>query len=48
MKAKLEKLLKPAEAARLYETFGYLSGIKHGNPRYSELAFPGRSALGAS
>jgi hypothetical protein len=43
MKKKLEKLFKPAEAARLYETFGYLSGIKHGNPLYSELAFPGRS-----
>jgi hypothetical protein len=46
MKAKLEKLFKPAEVARLYETFGYLSGIKHGNPLYSELAFPGRSRAG--
>jgi hypothetical protein len=43
MKAKLNKLFKPAEADRLYETFGYLSGIKHGNPLYSELAFPVRS-----
>jgi hypothetical protein len=43
VKAKLEKLFKPAEAARLYETFGYLSGIKHGNPLYSEFALPGRS-----
>jgi hypothetical protein len=46
MKAKLEKLFRPAEAARLYETFGYLSGIKHGNPLYSELAFPGRRRAG--
>jgi hypothetical protein len=46
MKEKLAKLFKPAEAARLYETFGYLSGIKHGNPLYSELAFPGRSRAG--
>ncbi len=46
MKAKLEKLFKPPEVARLYETFGYLSGIKHGNPLYSELAFPGRSRAG--
>ena len=45
MKAKLQKLLK-RDAVRLYETFGYLSGIKHGNPLYSELAFPGRSRAG--
>jgi hypothetical protein len=42
MRAKLVSLYKPIEADRLYETFGYLSGIKHGNPIYSELAFPGR------
>jgi hypothetical protein len=42
MRAKLKKLV-PREADRLYETFSYLSGIKHGNPLYSELAFPGRS-----
>jgi hypothetical protein len=46
MRAKLETLFKPAEVAHLYETFGYLSGIKHGNPLYSELAFPGRSRAG--
>jgi hypothetical protein len=46
MKAKLEKFSNADQAARLYETFGYLSGIKHGNPLYSELAFPGRNRAG--
>lgn len=42
MKAKLDALVRPIQAERLYETFVYLSGIKHGNPLYSELGFPGR------
>jgi hypothetical protein len=42
IRAKLQALFKETDADRLYETFGYLSGIKHGNPVYSELAFPGR------
>lgn len=47
MKAKLKALFRPAQAGRLYETFSYLSGIKHGNPLYSELGFPGCSRRGA-
>jgi hypothetical protein len=43
MKDKLLALFSRAEAERLYETFRVLSGIKHGNPLYSELAFPGRA-----
>lgn len=43
MKDKLLALFARPEADRLYETFRVLSGIKHGNPLYSELAFPGRA-----
>jgi hypothetical protein len=46
MKSKLKALFPSATADRLYETFGYLSGIKHGNPLYSELGFPGRESRG--
>jgi hypothetical protein len=43
MKDKLLALFARLEAERLYDTFRVLSGIKHGNPLYSELAFPGRA-----
>jgi hypothetical protein len=42
MKSKLDALHRPTQAEHLYQTFRYLSGIKHGNPLYSELGFPGR------
>ncbi len=35
-----------AEREKLNEIFKYLSGIKHGNPVYSELGFPGRVSGG--
>ena len=38
---------KKADQDRLYNVFQHLSGIKHGNPVYSELSFPVR-AQGAS
>ena len=43
VKEKIETLFKDkAEREKLSEIFKYLSGIKHGNPVYSELGFPGR------
>lgn len=43
MKKKIENLFTDkAERERLNAIFTYLSGIKHGNPVYSELGFPGR------
>lgn len=47
VKRKIETLFKD-EAARenLSKIFTYLSGIKHGNPVYSELGFPGRVSGG--
>ncbi len=47
VKNKIETLFED-EAARenLSEIFTYLSGIKHGNPVYSELGFPGRVSGG--
>ncbi len=47
VKKKIETLFKD-EAARenLSKIFTYLSGIKHGNPVYSELGFPGRVSGG--
>lgn len=40
MKPTLDRLFSKAEADRMYEVFRALSGIKHGNPLYSDLAFP--------
>lgn len=40
MKPTLDGLFGKVEADRMYYIFSTLSGIKHGNPRYSELAFP--------
>ncbi len=43
VKEKIETLFKDeTEREKLSEIFKYLSGIKHGNPVYSELGFPGR------
>ena len=43
VKNKIETLFKDeAERENLTKIFTYLSGIKHGNPVYSELGFPGR------
>lgn len=47
VKKKIETLFKDeAERENLSEIFKYLSGIKHGNPVYSELGFPGRVSGG--
>ena len=44
---KIKNLFKDeAERKNLSEIFKYLSGIKHGNPAYSELGFPGRVSGG--
>lgn len=40
MKPTLDRLFGKAQADRMYEIFRTLSGIKHGNPLYSDLAFP--------
>lgn len=40
MKPTLDRLFGKARADRMYEIFRILSGIKHGNPLYSDLAFP--------
>jgi hypothetical protein len=43
MKKKIDTLFSDtAERENLKKIFTYLSGIKHGNPVYSELGFPGR------
>ncbi len=47
VKKKIETLFNDdAEREKLSEIFTYLSGIKHGNPVYSELGFPGRISGG--
>ena len=47
VKDKLNTLFREeAERATLYCIFQYLSGIKHANPVYSELGFPGRFKSG--
>ncbi|SHM73057.1 hypothetical protein [Roseibium suaedae] len=40
MKPSLVRLFSAARANRMYEIFRTLSGIKHGNPLFSDLAFP--------
>ncbi len=43
VKDKINTLFRDdVERAKLYYIFQYLSGIKHANPVYSELGFPGR------
>lgn len=44
MKSKLQRMFKPRDVERFYEIYRYLSGIKHGNPVYSELGFPEAAA----
>ncbi len=47
VKKKIRTLFEDgAERENLTEIFKYLSGIKHGNPVYSELGFPGRVSGG--
>ncbi len=47
VKKKIETLFEDgAERENLTEIFKYLSGIKHGNPVYSELGFSGRGSGG--
>lgn len=47
VKKKIETLFGDgAERENLSKIFKYLSGIKHGNPVYSELGFPGRISGG--
>ncbi len=40
IKPSLERLFSNARANRMYEIFRTLSGIKHGNPLFSDLGFP--------
>lgn len=40
VKPTLDRLVGKVQADRMYEVFRVLSGIKHGNPLYSDLAFP--------
>lgn len=48
MRARIDQLYQSdADRVRVYSIFRLLSGVKHGNPAYSELGFPARAAGGS-